>query len=86
MSGESRVLRVLWGELKAKLVVVPSRDGALGVIGVYGKAKLAESDLNIPKMRLEVYKMLWRKTVLRFHRTYDKEFRTEVVKLNAEKN
>ena len=31
-------------ELKAKCVVVPSRDGALGVVGVSGMACLTNND------------------------------------------
>jgi hypothetical protein len=36
--GSSRVLRVSWLDSQLSLVDVPSRDGALGVIGVSGMA------------------------------------------------
>jgi len=44
-------------ELTAKCCCGPSRDGALGVIGVSGMASLIDNDFNILKMRLEVYKI-----------------------------
>jgi hypothetical protein len=40
LPGEFQGTESLVVGLKAKLVVVPSRDGALGVIGVNGKANL----------------------------------------------
>jgi hypothetical protein len=40
--------------LTAKYVVVPSRDGALGVIGVSSKPSLTNNDLYIKKMTFMV--------------------------------
>jgi len=46
LPGESRVLRECCG-LSAKFTGCPSRDGALGVIGVVGRASLMEDDLYV---------------------------------------
>ena len=74
-------------ELAAKCSCCPSRDGALGVIGVSGMASFIDNGFNILKMRLEVYKMFMaEKSPWIPQGRYTKEFRIEVVKLNAEKN
>jgi len=44
-------------ELTAKCCCGPSRDGALGVIGVNGMVSVIDNYFDILKMRLEVYKM-----------------------------
>jgi len=45
--GSSRVLRVLWLDSQLSVVDVPSRDGALGVIGVSGMASLTDKEVYI---------------------------------------
>jgi len=44
-------------EFTAKSRCCPSRDGALGVIGVSGMASFIDNDFNVLKMILEVYKI-----------------------------
>ena len=50
MPGEFQGTESLWLDSRLSVVVGPSRDGALGVIGVSGKASLTDNGLYILKI------------------------------------